>query len=56
MDGAKEYYAKQNKSEKDKYRMISLVCRTLRNKTNKQKGKKRERGKPRDRLLTTENN
>ena len=26
MDGAREYNAKQNKSEKDKYHMISLIC------------------------------
>ena len=26
MDGATEYYAKQSKSEKDKYHMISLIC------------------------------
>ena len=26
MDGARVYYAKQNKSEKDKYPMISLIC------------------------------
>ena len=26
MDGAREYYTKQNKSEKDKYHMISLTC------------------------------
>ena len=26
MDGAREYYAKRNKSDKDKYCMISLIC------------------------------
>ena len=26
VDGARVYYAKQNKSEKDKYHMISLIC------------------------------
>ena len=26
MDGARQYYAKQKKSEKDKYYMISLIC------------------------------
>ena len=26
MDGAREYNAKWNKSEKDKYHMISLIC------------------------------
>ena len=33
MDGARVYYAKQNKSEKDKYHMISLMW-NLRNKTD----------------------
>ena len=36
MDGAREYYAKQNKSEKDKYHMISFMWK-LRNKTNEQR-------------------
>ena len=26
MDGAREYNAKQNKSEKDKYHTISIIC------------------------------
>ena len=26
MDGPRGYYAKQNKSEKDKYHMILLIC------------------------------
>lgn len=26
MDGAREYYINQKKSEKDKYHMISLIC------------------------------
>jgi len=26
MDGVRKYYTKQNKSEKDKYHMISLIC------------------------------
>ena len=26
MDGSRGYYAKWNKSEKDKYHMISLIC------------------------------
>ena len=26
MDGARMYYAKRNKSEKDRYYMISLIC------------------------------
>ena len=36
MDGARVYYAKRNKSEKDKY-MISLMC--LRNKTDEYIGR-----------------
>ena len=47
------YYAQQSKSEKDKYRKISLIW-NLRNKTRSHRGKK-ERGKPRNRLLTIEN-
>ena len=56
MDGAREYDAKRNMSEKDKQHMISLRW-NLRNKTNEHRGKKRERerDKPRNRLLTTEN-
>ena len=26
MDGSREYHAKWNKSEKDKHRMIELIC------------------------------
>ena len=37
----RQYYAKQNKSEKDKYHMISLMW-NFRNKTNEQRGEKRE--------------
>ena len=45
MDGARMYYAKRNKSEKDKYHMISLMY--LRNKTDEHRGReKREGGKP----------
>ena len=33
MDGSRGYYAKWNKSEKDKYLMVSLVCRVHKNKT-----------------------
>ena len=40
MDGPREYYAKQNKSEKDKYCMISVICGIWKtkqmNKQNKQ--------------------
>ena len=53
MDGARAYNAKQNKSKKDKYHMISLICGILRNKTNEQS--KKEKDKPRNRLSTTEN-
>ena len=35
MDGSRGYYAKWNKSEKDKYFMISLICGVYKNKTNK---------------------
>ena len=35
MDGSRGYYAKWNKSEKDKYFMISLICGAYKNKTNK---------------------
>ena len=46
--------SKISQSEKDKYRMISLLW-NLRKKTNKQR-EKRERNKPtKNRLLTTEN-
>ena len=41
-DEAREYNAKQNKSEKDKYHMISLMW-SLRNKTNEQRRKKKEK-------------
>lgn len=36
MDGPKEYYAKWNISEKDKYNMISLTCRIKKHKMNEQ--------------------
>ena len=42
MDGARLYYAKQNKSEKD-YFMISLYDFNLRNKTDKHRGKEKKR-------------
>ena len=48
VDGAREYFAKWNKLEKDKYHMISLMC-SIRNKANDHRGKKR--WKPRNRLL-----
>ena len=34
MDGLREYYAKWNKSDIDKYCMLSLLCRIWKNKTN----------------------
>ena len=53
MDGTRGCYGKQNKSEKDKYHMISLICGNLRNKTDEHRGresenkiKNREEGKP----------
>ena len=33
MEGSRRYYAKQNKSEKDKYHMISLICGSRKQKT-----------------------
>jgi len=37
VDGARVYYAKQNKSEKDTYHMISLMW-NLRNKIDEHRG------------------
>ena len=37
--GARDYYAKGNKSEEDKYHMISFMC-NLRSKTNEHKKKR----------------
>ena len=39
--------------EKDKYHMISLICRIY--KTKQAWGEKEKKGKPRNRLLTIEN-
>ena len=39
MDGAREYYTKRNKSEKDKYNDFTHMW-DLRNKTNEHRGKK----------------
>ena len=44
MDGAKEYNAKQNKSEKDKYHIISLVW-NLKTDTNEQRIKRERQTK-----------
>ena len=52
VDGARVYYAKGNKSEKDKYHMISLICGV--NKTDEHRergGGDRERGKAQE-ILT----
>ena len=38
-DGPKEYYAKWNKSDKDKYCIISLICWIIRGKKQKNKRK-----------------
>ena len=35
MDGYREYYANRNKSDKDEYHIISLLCGIYKNKTNK---------------------
>ena len=57
MDGATEYNVKQNKSEKDKYHVISLMW-NLRNKTHEHRGReknkirKTEREANHTRLLT----
>ena len=58
MDGARGYHAKLNKSVRERQIIpYGFTCMwNLRNKTNKQRGKEREReSKPRNRLLTTEN-
>ena len=34
MDEARDYHIKWSKSGKDKYPMISLICRVLKNDTN----------------------
>ena len=50
MDGSKEYNAKWNKPEKHKYHTIALILefkkQTNKKKPNEQRGKKRERDKP----------
>ena len=35
MDGPRDYHPKWSKSEKDKYHMISLICRIFKSGTNK---------------------
>ena len=54
MDGSRECYAKQSKSEKDVNPLISLMS-NLRNNKNEQRKKKRETDKSRNSLLTIEN-
>ena len=34
LDGPKDYHTKWNKKEKDRYHMISLICRIQKNDTN----------------------
>ena len=54
MDGAREYNAKWNKSVRERQIPYDFTHMwNLRNKTNEQREK--ERGKPRNRLLTIEN-
>jgi len=53
MDGSKEYNAKRNKSVKDKY--IWSHSYAEHKKTNEQRGEKRKRDEPTNRLLTIEN-
>ena len=43
MDGAREYYAKQDKSVRGRQIPYDFIMWSLRNKTNEQRGKKRER-------------
>ena len=52
MDGNRVYYAKRNKSEKDKYHDFTHMW-NLRNKTNEHRGKKERQTE--NRLLTVEN-
>ena len=34
MNGSRDYHTKWSKSDKDKYHVISLICRILKNDTN----------------------
>ena len=56
MDGAREYYAKQNKSVRERQIPYDFthMCNLI-HKTNEQREQKREGGQPRKRLLTREN-
>ena len=51
MDGTREYNAKQNKSENNKYHMISLTCGIW---ETKQRGTERERERERERNQETD--
>ena len=42
MDGARVYYAKQNKSEKDKYHVISLMWSLTRKRKCKRAGESKK--------------
>ena len=57
MDGTIEYYAKRSQSVRERQIPYDYTRMwNLRNKTNEQRGEKeRQWGKPRNRLLTTEN-
>ena len=43
MNGTRMHYAKRNKSEKDKYNMISVICGIYKTKQMSKEGEKRER-------------
>ena len=51
MDGAREYYAKQSKTEKEKYHMISLTW-NLRKQTDEHRGKKKKEGQSRKQTVS----
>ena len=51
MDGVGECFAQQNKSEKDKYPVISLICAILKNKTGQHGGGSGEKKQTRKQTL-----
>ena len=56
MNEAREYYIWQNKSVRERLILYDFTyMQNLRNKTNEQREKERERHKPRNRPLTIEN-
>lgn len=56
VDGTRDYNGKQNRSIRERQISYDFThLQDLRNKRNKQRGKERKRGKPRNRLLTLEN-